>query len=154
MKHLDSKVEELEQYSRRNWLLIHGILHIKGEDTDKVVLNFLKKKLDIELEDDSIDRSHRLKSMATTKNKPKRIIVKSVTHNDEDWVYYNKKKLKNQEYLITESLTSVRLQCMKKPKEEYLAKKITSYWSQDGNLFYIKSGSHVKQMIKSYTDFK
>jgi len=32
-------------------------------------------------------------------------------------------------------------------------KKITSYWSQDGNLFYM-SGSHVKQMIKSYTDFK
>jgi len=32
--------------------------------------------------------------------------------------------------------------------------KITSYWSQDGSLFYIKSGSHVKQMIKSYTDFK
>jgi len=45
-------------------------------------------------------------------------------------------------------------QCTKKLKEEYLAQKITSYWSQDGNLFYIKSGSHVKQMIKSYTDFK
>jgi len=87
------------------------------------VLNFLKKKLDIELEDESIDRPHRLKSMATTKNKPKPIIVKFVTRNDEDSVYYNKKKLKNQEYLITESLTSVRLQCMKKLKEEYLAKK-------------------------------
>ena len=49
----------------------------------------------------------------TTKNKPKPIIVKFVTHNDKDWVCYNKKKLKNQEYLITESLTSVRLQCMK-----------------------------------------
>ena len=115
MKHLDSKVEELKQYSRRNCLLIHGIPHIK-EDTDKVVLNFLKKKLDVELEDDSTDRSHRLKSVATTKNKRKPIIVKFVTHNDQDWVYYNKKKLKNQEYLITESLTSVRLQCMKKLK--------------------------------------
>jgi len=153
MKHVDSKVEELEQYSRRNCLLIHGIPYIK-EDTDKVVMNFLKKKLDIELEDNLIDRSHRLKSMTTTKNRPKPIIVKFVTHNDKDWVYYNKKKLKNQEYLITESLTSVRLQCMKKLKEECLARKITSYWFQDGNLFYIKSGSHVKQMIKSYTDFK
>jgi len=27
MKHLDSKVEELEQYARRNCLLIHGIPH-------------------------------------------------------------------------------------------------------------------------------
>jgi len=27
---------------------------------------------------------------------------------------------------------------MKKLKEEYLANKITSYWSQDGNLLYIK----------------
>jgi len=80
--------------------------------------------------------------------------VKFVTHNDKNWGYYNKKKLKNQEYLITESFTSVRLQCMKKLKEEYLAKIITSYCSQDGNLFCIKSGSHVKQMIKSYTDFK
>jgi len=122
MKHLDLKVK-LEQYCRRNCLLIHGIPHVKGEDTDKVVLNFLKKKLDIELEDDSIYRSHRLKSMTTTKNKPKPIIVKFVTHNDKDWVYYNKKKLKNQEYLITEYLTSVRLQCMEKLNEEYLAKK-------------------------------
>jgi len=122
MKHLDLKVK-LEQYCRRNCLFIHGIPHVKGEDTDKVVLNFLKKKLDIELEDDSIYRSHRLKSMTTTKNKPKPIIVKFVTHNDKDWVYYNKKKLKNQEYLITEYLTSVRLQCMEKLNEEYLAKK-------------------------------
>jgi len=100
---------ELEQYSRRNCLLIDGIPHVKGEDTDKVLLNFLKKKLDIELEDDSIDRYHCFKSVTTTKNKPKPIIVKFVIHNDKDWVYYNKKKLKNQEYLITESLTSVRL---------------------------------------------
>jgi len=61
------------------------------------------------LEDDSIDRYHCFKSVTTTKNKPKPIIVKFVIHNDKDWVYYNKKKLKNQEYLITESLTSVRL---------------------------------------------
>jgi len=33
MKHLDSNVEELEQYSRRNCLLIHGIPHVKGEYT-------------------------------------------------------------------------------------------------------------------------
>jgi len=103
------------QNSRRNCLLIHGIPYEKGEDTDKIVLNFLKKKLDIELEDNSIDRSHCLKSI-TTKNRPKPIIVKFVTHNDKDWVYH-KKKLKNQEYLITESLTSVRLQCMKKLKK-------------------------------------
>ena len=94
--------KELEQYSRRNCLLIHGIPYVK-EDTDKVVLNFLKKKLDIKLEDNLIDRSHRLKSMTTTKNRPKPIIVKFVTHNDKDWVYCIKKKLKNQEYLITES---------------------------------------------------
>ena len=62
------------------------IAYVKGEDTDKVVLNFLKKKLDIELEDNSIDRSHCLKSMTTTKNRPKPIIVKFVTHNDKDWV--------------------------------------------------------------------
>jgi len=83
-KYVDSKVEEPEQYSRRNCLLIHGIPYVKGEDTDKVVLNFLKKKLDIELEDDSIDRSHGLKSMTTTENRPKPIIAKFVTHNDKD----------------------------------------------------------------------
>jgi len=40
-----------------------------------------------------------------------------------------------------------------KTKIRIPGKKITSYWSQDGNLFYIKSDSHIKQMIKSYTDF-
>jgi len=41
-----------------------------------------------------------------------------------------------------------------KTKRRIPGKKITSYWYQDGNLFYIKSGFHVKQMIKSYTDFQ
>jgi len=79
VKHVDSKVVH-EQFSQRNCLLIHGIPYVKGEYIYKAVLNFLKKVLYIEWDDDSIDRSHRLQSMTTTNNRLKPMTVKLVTH--------------------------------------------------------------------------
>ena len=36
---LSQRVEELEQYGRRNGVLIHGIKEEKGENTDKIVID-------------------------------------------------------------------------------------------------------------------
>jgi len=85
------KRQKLEKPSTWNSLLLHGIPYEKGEETDEVVLNFWKEKLDIELEADFIDRSHRLKSITTTKDGPKTIIVKFLIHDDKLWAYYTTK---------------------------------------------------------------
>ena len=60
VKNLEKKADDQEQYSRRNCLLIHGLTETKTEDTDEMVLDVINNKLNIEMSQISIDRSHRL----------------------------------------------------------------------------------------------
>ena len=60
VKNLEKKSDDQEQYSRRNCLLIHGLMETKTEDTDEIVLAVINNKLNIEMSQMSIDRSHRL----------------------------------------------------------------------------------------------
>ena len=43
---LKSDVENQEQYSRRNCLLVHGIREEQGESTDSIVLNAINEYLE------------------------------------------------------------------------------------------------------------
>ena len=54
------KMDEAEQYSRRNCLIITRVKEQKGDDTDRVVLDIFEKKLNICLDIFKVDRSHRL----------------------------------------------------------------------------------------------
>ncbi|KAL8608722.1 hypothetical protein ACOMHN_067674 [Nucella lapillus] len=56
---LQDRVDELEQYGRRNSVRITSVPEVKGESTDDVV-KALCKQIDIEIADDMIDRSHRV----------------------------------------------------------------------------------------------
>ena len=58
--HQNSKADDQEQYSRRTYLLIHGLTETKTENTDEVVLDVINNKLNIEMSQINIDRSHRL----------------------------------------------------------------------------------------------
>ena len=53
-------LDRLEQYSRRNCLLIHGLPKSKNENTDELAIDTIKEKMGEEIEKDKIDRSHRL----------------------------------------------------------------------------------------------
>ena len=37
------------QYSRRNCLVFHGIKEEKDEDNDSIIINMIKKEMDIEI---------------------------------------------------------------------------------------------------------
>ena len=63
-------LEEQEQCSRRNCLLIHGIPASAGENTDEIALSTIQTRIGISLSVQDVDRSHRLGS----KNGP--IIIK------------------------------------------------------------------------------
>ena len=45
VKNLEKKADDQEQYSRRNCLLIHGLMETKTEDTDEMVLDVINNKL-------------------------------------------------------------------------------------------------------------
>ena len=43
LKNLEQKINNQEQYSRKNCLLIHGLTETKTEDTDEMVLDVINK---------------------------------------------------------------------------------------------------------------
>ena len=57
---LSSLVDRQEQYSRRNFILIHSVKKNQNEDTDKVVVNKIKSKMDLESSSGYIYRKQRI----------------------------------------------------------------------------------------------
>ena len=64
-----SQIEKQEQYSHRNCFLIHGIPESKDEDTDQIVMDNVRKEMDIHLTPYDIDRSHRVGSFKKEKGR-------------------------------------------------------------------------------------
>ena len=98
--------------------------------------------------DSDIDRTHRLKQkISQNDGKPKPIIVKLVSHDLKNFIYFNKKKLEGTVFLITESLTAPRLRCLKILEELRKQKKI-SFWTIDGNITFMKENSKTKIWVE------
>ena len=43
---MDTVVDRQEQYSRRNYLLVHGTVEETAEDTDEKIINILQQGMD------------------------------------------------------------------------------------------------------------
>ena len=157
-KNLEEKLEELSQYSRRNYLLIHGIKKEKNENTNEIVKDFFGKYLKININDYDVDRTHRLvsKPIGNTLSKEKErippIVVKFTRHDLKQLIYSSKKLLAKQPFLITECLTTTRMSCINLLKDLRSKGKILSYWTLDGAIFYTKEPSGIKLRIKSVFD--
>lgn len=134
---LHSKVDELESYSRRNCLVFYGIPETKGEETPKVAIDFINKEVcprDLLLDVRDIDNCHRLGSFNSLKgsvNKPRPIIVKFVSYLTRCCIWYAKRNLKGKQFTVSESLTTTRLDILKKAKAAFHYKRV---YTKDGNI--------------------
>ena len=72
---LEHLVDRHEQYSRCNCLLVHGIAETNDENTEDLVLKTANKKLDVEITENEIDRSHRI-DRKKNGQRPRTIIIK------------------------------------------------------------------------------
>ena len=75
---MDAVVDRLEQYSRHNCLLVHGIMEETVEDTDKKIINTLQQSMDETIKPEDIDRSHRLSKLKSSKNAKPHLITVTV----------------------------------------------------------------------------
>ena len=96
---LKSDVENQEQYTRRNFLLVHGIPEERGESTDSVVLNAINEHLEEGLTEADIELTHRVGKPKQNKKTPRPIIIKFVRYNCTRRIFLNKKNLKTLRYL-------------------------------------------------------
>lgn len=102
---LERRVDDLEQYSRRQCLRIFGVEEKDGEDTDKIVME-VAEKVGVTVQLTDIDRSHRVG--VKRGDRPRPLIAKFVSYRNRNEIFRNKKKLKNSGITIREDLTKVR----------------------------------------------
>ena len=129
--------DQIEQYSRRNCLLIHGLQENTQEDTTEdtthVAISKINELMNTNLEEKDICRSHRLGLRKKGSNaKPRPIIIKFTRYSVRAGVFSQKKKLKGKDVLITESLTRRRVEVLRQVRDKYGHRKV---WTQDGEIF-------------------
>ena len=153
IQELQESLDELEQYSRKNSVEIHGIPEDIGISTDKVVCK-VAAAVGVQIAQDNIEISHRLYRKKGTKP----IIAKFLNHKDKTKLYkarvqlrnvtlstlfpsYSSTNLAGQRIFINENLMRYRSDMMKFANEKRKDGKIISAWSLDGKIFIKTSPS-------------
>ena len=116
VENLEKEIDKLEQYSRRNCLLVDGIAETDDEVTDYLVMETISTKINIEISPADLDRTHRVGKKKAGQNKPRPIIVKPSRYNVRKRVFFQQKNLKGSNISIMESLTPKRMEILKKAK--------------------------------------
>ena len=127
----EARVDALEQYGRRNCLLLHGANETENENTDQIIIDTANTTLGLNLRIEDISRSHRI-GKPKTAGKPRPIIARFVRYRERSAVFANKKKLKGTGKMITESLTRTRFGQLQRAITRY---GNTNVWTMDGNIF-------------------
>lgn len=126
------KLDNFEQYSRRNCIRMFGIEESQREDPDDTVINVIKTKLNIDISKQDIDRCHRIGSVKSNpQKKPRPLIVKFVSYRCRNMVFSNKRKLKGSNIVIREDLTKNRMDILNCAIEKYGYRNV---WTRDGKI--------------------
>ena len=130
---LSNEIDALEQYSRKNGLIVHGVPDIANPVT--AVLDIINDKLGVPNGCESIDRCHRLGTSAISSNS-RPIIVKFTSYQVRQKVFSGKRRLKGTKLLITENLTRRRSELLNKAKT---LNNVTATWTSDGRIVCLLS---------------
>ncbi|XP_077966266.1 uncharacterized protein LOC144419915 [Styela clava] len=124
---LEKQHDDLEQYGRRNCIILHGCKSVPETKYDQFE-DFVIKSLNSNLKLDSpivkfdIDITHKLRS----KSPKNPIIIKFVRRSTKNLIYGRKKDLKGSGLSITESLTRSRLKLLTAAKEAFGKHKVST----------------------------
>uniref|UniRef100_A0A7M5UKD5 FP protein C-terminal domain-containing protein n=1 Tax=Clytia hemisphaerica TaxID=252671 RepID=A0A7M5UKD5_9CNID len=154
-----SALNDLQQYSRRNMVDIHGIPRLNREDTDKLV-TVLAGKMGLTLLKSDIEISHRTHPGA---NAP--IIVKFLSRGTRNAFFDKRKNLRNirvrdlgdhfgdcgHKIYVNESLTTQNVDIFKAAKNKF-GRNNKYIWTHHGITFMKKDDRSDKIMLKSMTD--
>ena len=129
-----AEIDDLEQYGRRNCLLLHGVpentdVNVR-EDTDSLFIDTIAAHLQVKFLPEDLDRSHRLG--AKKNDRPRPIIVKFARYNRRKVAFNLKKKFKGSNFILTESLTRKRVIMLDDAKKKFGTKNV---WSMDGEVY-------------------
>ena len=134
---LTDELDELEQYSRRNCLVVHGLPeNSNAAGNENTTEAFLKVagSLGVHLDAGCIDRSHRMgrtsPEYAGTRN-PRPVIVKFTSYEPRRAIFTSKRKLKGTHIVITGNLTRRRADLLRKARD---SPNVEASWTSDGRI--------------------
>ncbi len=145
------KLNDLEQYTRRNSIRLFGISESKDkhENCDIIVTNLARDKLGVNIDVHEIDRSHRVgKKPNEPGKKPRPIIVKFATYRSRQKLIRNRRKLKGTGITIKEDLTRSNQTLLEQVSR---SEKVISSWTTDGRilvLMKINGKETIRQVTK------
>ena len=144
----EQKIDDQEQYSRANCLILHGCKEVpsagKYLEVEKHVCSTLNSHLNLDtpLNVSDLDIAHVIPSK---KGIP--IIIKFIRRFQRNEVYAKKKNLKNSGLVITESLTKRRLRLLEASRQAFGKHSV---WTNKGNVFVFYNNK--KYSISDFTD--
>ena len=148
---VEKRVDDLEQYSRSNCLVIHGCENVptnskpgKYLEIENYVCKLLNEKLQLDspLDTYELDIAHQLPS-----DKGTPIIVKFLRRTRRNEIYRKKRLLKGSSVIITESLTRRRLKLLEKVRAEFDQCPV---WTLKGEVFVLFNNKKIR--INDFSD--
>lgn len=140
--------DELEQYSRRNNIIISGIHESDTIDSEDLACSFLNQYAETHIQPSDIDRAHRITRPKANdrdrERKPRDIIVKFCSHKPKAAVLSrepmkqlradNVEKPEKSRVYVREDLTKIRNTVLYKTRVLKRAKSIKDTFSRDGRI--------------------
>ena len=136
---LEKQVDNNEQHSRNECLLIHGVpenTQPGRENCKAVFASEVTRKVGVEINETFIKRAHRY-GPRRRDGKPRPIIARFWDSACRNHVYASKKNCKGKKIAITENLTKRKMKILRDATQKYGTGKA---WSQEGRI-YAQDGS-------------
>ena len=132
---LNYRIDELEQYTRRDSLRIGGLKEEEGEDLVPKICSILSE-VGCPISPDDISTCHRVGRRGRAPGpKPRQVICKLVRRSKKIEILRNKRNLRSsdrgKDVFIYEDLTQTRMKMLKKLKE---SGRFKSVYSRDGKI--------------------
>ena len=151
---LDQKLDDLEQYTRRNSLRVSGIPESAEEDCEALTLATLNESLSLEppLSLADIDRLHRV-GRPRTDGKPRQVLVKFATYRQRQRVMKKRPALTDSDLFLNEDLTQKRNHLLWAARVAKRNKRIKDCWSMEGRIL-IRDLAEKAHHIKTIEDLE
>ena len=139
---LIKQVDRNEQHSRAECLLLHGVPEKKGqvpENSKLVFASEITSKVGVKMSERDIKQAHRYGPVRAD-GKPRPIIARFLDSSLRNSVYGKKKLLKGKNIFITENLTKLRMELLKKANDDYGRENV---WTKEGRIMARDSNKQV-----------
>ena len=142
---LTTKIDNLEQYTRRNSIRVSGLPERIDENTNTTIIRMAAEKLQVRLEERDIDRSHRL-GRKMDDGRPREIIVKLVSHDTKVNILKSGKRLRGTNIYMNEDMTKYRSSLAFEARQLKRDKQIADTWTRDGHILIKNKAGNIKSI--------